>query len=357
MMKMIRKNNKLFQSTDDPAACGESNTMRFPRARGAILPFGHSAWFLPRREQSKLTQLHRWLLLVLLLPSTICYGLVFPLPKPGNDVVGNVTAGIVQSGDNFSTIARRYDVGYYELVEANPDIDPESPPPGSVLIIPAQFILPTAPKSGVIINLVEMRLYYFPANKKQVYIFPVGIGREGWETPLGMMSVIEHIPLPTWHPPETIREARAKEGVFIPKVVPPGPDNPLGEYALRLSNVTYLVHGTNDPSGVGRRSSAGCIRMYPEDIKKVFEMTHNGTPVRVINYPYKAGWKDGKLYLETHLPLGGALGEIDEDHKSYENVVKVAIAQRGAAYVNWSKAKAIAREEQGMPQEIGRMAE
>ncbi len=280
----------------------------------------------------------------------------FPLPKKGTDLVGYIGNGIVQPEDTFSTIARRYDVGYCELEEANPGIDPYHPPPGSVLIIPTQYILPDVPKIGIVINLVEMRLYYFPPNKSEVYIFPVGIGREGWESPLGVWSIIERTPLPTWHAPESIREARAKEGIDIPKEVPPGPDNPLGDYAMRLSNHTYLIHGTNDPAGVGRRSSAGCIRMYPEDIKKLFQLTHMGSSVRIINYPYKAGWKDNKLYLETHLPLGGILAELDERHKSEDDVLKRAISEQGAAYVNWAKAHAVATEQQAIPQEVGHLA-
>lgn len=297
------------------------------------------------------------LITTLLIKSATGWAVNFSLPKAGNDLVGDTTTGVVQSGDTFATIARRFDIGYCELQEANPGVDPDKPEPGSVLIIPTQYILPDVPKTGVVINLVEMRLYYFPPNQKEVYIFPVGIGREGWESPLGVWSIIERTPLPTWHAPESIREARAKEGVYIPKEVPPGPENPLGDYAMRLSNVTYLIHGTNDPAGVGRRSSAGCIRMYPEDIKKLFEMTHKGTAVRIINYPYKAGWKDRKLYLETHLPLGGILAAIDEGHKSAENVLKTAISRHGAAYVSWAKANAIAKEQQAIPQQVGRIAE
>jgi L,D-transpeptidase ErfK/SrfK len=297
------------------------------------------------------------LLCLLLLKSTAAFGVNFSLPNNGNDIVGEIKTGVVESGDTFSIIARRYDIGYCELEEANPGIDPDSPSPGTILIIPTQYILPDVPKSGIVINLVEMRLYYFPPNGGQVYVFPVGIGREGWESPLGAWTIIERTPFPTWHAPESIREARAKEGVYIPKEVPPGPENPLGEYAMRLSNHTYLIHGTNDPSGVGRRSSAGCIRMYPEDIKKLFQMTYKGSPVRIINYPYKAGWKGNNLYLETHLTLGGILAELDEHHKTPEEVLKKAIARKGAAYVNWPKALAVAKEQQAIPQEVGRTAE
>ncbi|MBA2653925.1 MAG: L,D-transpeptidase family protein [Gammaproteobacteria bacterium] len=296
----------------------------------------------------------RALVIILFFNAPSIFALNFALPSSSNDVVGTITTGIVQPGDNFASIARRYDVGYCEVEEANPGVNPDEPPVGSVLIIPSQYVLPDVPKAGLVINLVEMRLYFFPTNKREVHVFPVGIGREGWESPLGVWTIIERTPLPTWHAPESIREARAKEGVFIPKEVPPGPENPLGDYAMRLSNHTYLIHGTNDPSGVGRRSSAGCIRMYPEDIKKLFEMTHNGSPVRIINYPYKAGWKDSKLYLETHLPLNGVLAALDPDHKDAEQVIKKAITRRGAAYVNWSKAQAVAKEQQAIPQEVGR---
>jgi L,D-transpeptidase ErfK/SrfK len=297
------------------------------------------------------------IMFMLFLKTSTALAVNYSLPKKGTDLVGAVGSDIVQPGDTFSSIARRHDVGYCELEEANPGIDPDHPPAGSVLIIPTEYILPDVPQSGIVINLVEMRLYYFPPNNGEVYIFPVGIGREGWESPLGVWSIIERTPLPTWHAPESIRVARAKEGVFIPKEVPPGPENPLGDYAMRLSNHTYLIHGTNDPSGVGRRSSAGCIRMYPEDIKKLFQMTHHGSPVRIINYPYKGGWKEDKLYLETHLPLGGVLAELDEHHKSEEEVLKKAISRQGAAYVNWPKAHAVAKEQQAIPQEVGRYAD
>lgn len=293
----------------------------------------------------------------LLLKTPCALSLSFPLPAAGTDLVGNIATGVVQAGDTFSVIARRYDVGYCELEEANPGIDPDHPPVGSVLIIPSQYVLPDVPKDGIVINLVEMRLYYFSPNKSEVHVFPVGIGREGWESPLGVWSIIERTPLPTWHAPESIRVARAKEGVYIPKEVPPGPENPLGDYAMRLSNHTYLIHGTNDPAGVGRRSSAGCIRMYPEDIKKLFNLTHMGSSVRIINYPYKAGWKNDKLYLETHLPLEGVLATLDENHKSEEDVLKRAITKHGSAYVNWSKAHAVAKEQQAIPQEVGRDSE
>jgi L,D-transpeptidase ErfK/SrfK len=303
--------------------------------------------------KTKIKSIVYYHLALLLFKSASCLALSFPIPGGSNDVVGNITSGVVQQGDTFASIARRYDVGYCELEEANPGIKADAPDPGSVLIIPTQYVLPDIPKVGIVINLVEMRLYYFPPSKKEVYIFPVGIGREGWESPLGVWSIIERTPLPTWHAPESIREARAKEGVMIPKEVPPGPENPLGDYAMRLSNHTYLIHGTNDPSGVGRRSSAGCIRMYPEDIKRLFQMTKMGTPVRIINFPYKAGWNSNKLYLETHLPLAGILAELDPAHKDHEQVINKAVGRRGAAYVNWSKAEAVAKEQQAIPQEVG----
>lgn len=228
---------------------------------------------------------------------------VYSLPTNHEDLIGQIQTTITAKGDTFYKFAEKYDVGYYELVRANPYINPDNPLPGTVVIIPSQYILPSGPREGIVINLAEMRLYYYPKNKQEVWTFPVGIGRKGSQTPLGNMSVIEHMDHPTWHSPESIRVERAKEGVFIPKVVPPGPENPLGEYAMRLSKRTYLIHGTNDNSGVGRRSSSGCIRMFPKDIDKLFHATQDGEPVLVVSEQYKLGMNKGYVYLESYQPL------------------------------------------------------
>lgn len=299
------------------------------------------------------------ILLVLLCVGVTSSGIaaVFPLGQSGDDLIGAVTNTVAQEGDNFNTIAQRFDIGYVELIEANRGVNPEKPIPGTVLIIPSRYILPNTARQGIIINLAEMRLYYFPKNTKEVWTFPVGIGRQGSQTPNGVMTVIEHMDHPTWHAPESVRAERAKEGVEIPKTVPPGPDNPLGEYALRLSMPTYLIHGTNDNSGVGRRSSSGCLRMYPEDIEKLYHAVKNGESVQVINDPYKIGRHNGNVYVEGHLPLQ----EVQEKFANIDKVLEKNLLDLGGAQIQQSidmkKALRIASEQQGLPQKVSQLTE
>lgn len=266
------------------------------------------------------------------------------------DLIGQVKTVIVKPGDNLAQIARNYDMGYVEMKEANPGIDPDHLQPGTAIIIPSQFVLPNAPHDGLVVNLAEMRLYYYTGG--QVSTYPIGIGREGEDTPVGVLRIIQHIPNPTWTVPEAIRKLRAEEGVYLPKSVPPGPENPLGDYAMRLSNITYLIHGTNDPlGGIGRRSSSGCLRMYPEDIQVLYKRAPNGTNVYIVNEPYKAGWSQGRLYLESHIALTDQDQGVD-DVDQIRSVVQSVINGRNAQ-VDWNKALAISSETQGLPQVIG----
>lgn len=284
--------------------------------------------------------------------------LTFALPAQG-DVVGHVKTAVAKEGDTLAQIARDYDMGYSELVEANPGINPDYHiPAGTAIVIPSQFVLPQAPRDGIIINLAEMRLYYYPKKGGTVSTYPIGIGREGQDaTPQGVLRVIQHIPHPTWYSPESVRIERAKEGIVIPKVVPPGPENPLGDYAMRLSSPTYLIHGTNDPlGGIGRRSSGGCIRMYPEDIDPLFHMTPNGTDVYIMNNPYKAGWMNGRLYLESHVALEDKTDQAQEDAEQIKKVVNIALKSHPDAQVNWNQVMDISGETQGLPQVVGRLA-
>jgi L,D-transpeptidase ErfK/SrfK len=272
------------------------------------------------------------------------------------DIVGEVQTAVAKEGESLAQVARDYDMGYVEMLAANPNIDdPDHLVAGTVLVVPSQFVLPNAPRDGIVVNLAEMRLYYYPPGGGKVITHPMGIGREGEDTPMGMMRIIQHIPSPTWHVPESIRKMRAEQGVILPKAVPPGPDNPLGDYAMRLSNPTYLIHGTNDPlGGIGRRSSSGCLRMYPEDIQTLYHQVSNGTPVYVVNAPYKAGWSgQGELYLESHISLQSEENQGEQDAAQIRQVIQVALKGRGA-YINWDKVKDISSETQGFPQIIGR---
>lgn len=284
--------------------------------------------------------------------SALAYAESFPANQ--GDVIGHIKTAVVKPGDTLAQIARNYDMGYTEMIEANPGVDPDHLQPGTVVVIPSQFILPNAPRNGIVVNLAEMRLYHYQNGRVSTY--PMGIGREGEDTPIGVLRVIQHIPNPTWTVPESIRKMRAEQGVYLPESVPPGPENPLGNYAMRLSNYTYLIHGTNDPlGGIGRRSSSGCLRMYPEDIQVLYREVSNGTNVYIVNEPYKAGWSQGRLYLESHISLTDEEGQGVKDADQIRNVVQIATRDR-RANVNWNQVMTISSETQGLPQQIGEAA-
>ena len=226
---------------------------------------------------------------------------------PGQDVVGTLQIVRVRNGETLSDIGRRFNVGLGEMTRANPDVDPWIPKPGTRVVVPTQYVLPDAPHRGIVVNLAAMRLFYFPPHKRgkpQIVItHPVGIGREGWKTPQGVTHVMWHEKNPVWHVPPSIIAEHRQEGDKLPKVMGPGPDNPLGDYALHLGWPGYLIHGTNKPVSVGLRVSHGCVHLFPEDIAQIFKMVPNGTEVRVVNEPYVFGWGDGRLYLQSAGPL------------------------------------------------------
>lgn len=289
-----------------------------------------------------------------LLLSTSAFALTFTLPNSGNDMVGKVQWTQSLPGDTFSSLGRRYDIGYFQLVEANPSVKPTLPHPGTVVVVPGRFILPDAPRTGIVVNLDELRVYYYPAGKNEVVTYPVGIGREGWNTPLGNTTVIAKVTNPTWVVPADIKADRAKQGVILPDKVLPGPDNPLGGYALYLGFPGYRMHGTNDPTGIGRRSSSGCIRMWPEDIEELFAHVPKGEHILVVSQAYKVGWDDGKLYLESHVPLEEQIKPTGEDLTPMVNEINQAIAGKNAT-VDWKLANKIALQHNGIPQEIGHL--
>lgn len=243
-------------------------------------------------------------LIVLSLLATPAGALTFTI-KPGSDIVGNVQTTTVQRGENIDNISERFDVGVYEIIEANPHINPRRLSTGERIVIPTQFILPPGPRSGIVINLAEMRLYYFHKDKKLVTTHPISIGRPEWETPIASGKVIDKTKDPSWHPPKSIRAWYDERDMFLPAVVPPGPDNPLGKFALRLSITGYLIHGTNMYGGIGIRTSSGCIRMWPKDIESLYYKVSVGDAVRIIHEPYKLGRHAGQVFAESHEPLSG----------------------------------------------------
>lgn len=221
---------------------------------------------------------------------SIATAAIFVIPI-NSDVVGKVQRARSDVNETIDDVGRRYGLGYYEMVRANPQVDAHHTlAAGTALIIPAQFILPSAPKEGIVINLAEYRLYYYPPGENIVVTFPVGIGKVGWETPLGRTRITAKVTHPTWRPTAKISAAAENIGVVLPDSFPPGPNNPLGNYALRLGWPTFLIHGTNKVEGIGSKISAGCIRMLPDDIEYLFHNVAVGTKVHIVNQPIKTGY-------------------------------------------------------------------
>lgn len=220
----------------------------------------------------------------------------WPQPRAGFDYVGAMQTYRARYEDTLVDLARRYNFGYVELLAANPDVDPWLPGDGTRIILPGAHLLPDAPRRGIVVNLTEMRLYYYRRSQEPPETFPIGVGREGRDTPLGVKRISRKAANPAWYPPPSIRAEKPD----LPRMVPPGPDNPLGLFALYVSNSLIRIHGTNQPLGVGRRVSSGCIRMYPEDIEALFGMVPAGTQVNFIDQPVKFGWVDGDLHMEVH---------------------------------------------------------
>lgn len=278
----------------------------------------------------------------------------FALPGTHQSVIGQVRTVVSQPGDDIGRLGRRYDVGYFELVEANPTLNADAIlPTGTTVVVPSQFLIPPVMRKGLVINLAELRLYYFTPDGKSVITHPIGIGRQGWNTPVGLTTVTTKVVNPVWTPTPHIIAARAAEGIELPKNMPPGVDNPLGGFKMLLGIPTYLIHGTNDPSGVGRRSSSGCIRMLPEDIESLFQLVTVKTPVQIINDPFKAVWHGDELYLEAHVPLQEQLVNSGDDAMPIVNKVITAALQQRPGDVDWEKVRTVVSQHSGIPTVIG----
>ncbi|MGL4869386.1 MAG: L,D-transpeptidase family protein [Aeromonas veronii] len=239
----------------------------------------------------------------------------YPLPAAGSRLIGELEDYIIQQNEHLELVGKNTQIGFLALLEANPGVDPYLPKPGTRLTLPTQMLLPDVPREGIVINLPELRLYYFPKGKSEVIVLPIGIGDIGRETPEMTTTVIEKNPNPTWVPGPMVRKSWLEQkGITLPAVVPPGPENPLGKFAMRLGygKRDYLIHGTNKDFGVGLRVSAGCIRLRPDDIEALFKIVPIGTPVRVINQPVKIAIEpDGRRWLEVHSPLSRTEEELE----------------------------------------------
>jgi L,D-transpeptidase ErfK/SrfK len=270
--------------------------------------------------------------------------------KPGSELVGSVKTVHSRHEDTLIDIARAHGLGYNAIRNANPGVDAWLPGEGSEVVLPRRHILPREHRSGIVVNLPEMRLYDFGGGTDYIMTYAVSIGRSEWSTPLGTLRVIQRTERPTWTPPASVRQAHAERGEILPAVVPPGPDNPLGDFALRLSNPSYLIHGTNWPEGIGMRATHGCIRLGPADIEHLFRRTPVGTPVHFVNEPVKAGWDGDTLYLEAH-PV---LEELQEPN-NLTPAVRAVVGATGArpAAIDWSAVNRVANARSGIPEPVG----
>lgn len=294
-------------------------------------------------------------LLYLLAPSV--QAKMFPLPSPGNDIIGTVYYTVATEADTLLDIARRFDLGYEEIRHANPSVDVWLPGKGTHVILPMRYILPNAPRDGIVINVAEMRLYYYPKPKPgyvpMVETFPISIGRSNWNTPLTTTRVTAKITDPAWYPPESIRAEHASDGDPLPTRIAPGDGNPLGRFALRLSLPSYLIHGTNKDFGIGMQVTHGCIRLYPEDIEGLFYNVPVGTPVRIVNQPYKAGWANGALYLEVHPLLEGTPASERQNRTPLVQSLIEATTDQPRYPIDWHKVQVVERKQNGLPMRVG----
>jgi L,D-transpeptidase ErfK/SrfK len=247
--------------------------------------------------------------------------------------------------DTLLDIGRHNGLGYDEMKYANPGVDMWVPGEGRDVLLPTQYVLPNAPRTGLVLNLAEKRLYHFPSSA-EVVTYAISIGREGWGTPLGNFSIVRKDKDPAWYPPASIRKEHAENGDPLPTVVPAGPDNPLGQYALRLSAAGYLIHGTNKPWGLGMQVSHGCIRMYPEDIERLFPSVPVSTSVRIVNQPFKVGWRGDDLYLEVH-------AKDEQRSKTPSEVIPASVANAQGVSVDWEEVRRAVNENTGLPHLVG----
>jgi L,D-transpeptidase ErfK/SrfK len=270
---------------------------------------------------------------------------VFEAPK-GDQVIGQLAVVGIREGDTLPDIARHFGLGHEAINAANPDLDVWAPRDGGRALLPLTFVLPEAPRQGIVINLASMRLFHYGGKNRPILTYPVGIGEEGRSTPMGAMFVERKAVRPTWYVPASIRRDHAQRGDPLPAEVPPGPDNPLGEYALYLSRTSYVIHGTNKPYSIGLRATNGCIRLYPEDVEKLYRAVPVKAPVHVVNQPYLVGRAGGMLYLEAHAPQE-ELNAADLKKKLYARLRE--IEKKDRLRLDWKRVEETVRQARGIP--------
>jgi L,D-transpeptidase ErfK/SrfK len=288
----------------------------------------------------------------------LCHATTYTLTKGNDAVVGSDQTIETVYEDTLYDLAAKYSLGSEELIRVNPGIDPWLPGAGTKIIVPGTHILPPGPREGIVVNLPEHRLYYFPKPKRggpiEVITYPVSIGKMDWRTPLGVTHVIQKQKDPTWYPTESVRKEHEAAGDPLPAKVPPGPDNPLGLYAMRLAagNGTYLIHGTNNPIAVGLAVTHGCIRMYPDDVAALFPLIPVGTSVRLINEPVKVAWVDGELLLEAHPPVDAQGQSFEPNIDQFSQLLQAAVGDTTVA-IHWDYAREVLQKADGVIATVG----
>ncbi len=304
---------------------------------------------------------------------------IYDLPPEGQDVIGEISTVVASYDDTLVDIAQRHGLGYQDIVHANPNVNVWVPGEGTEIVLPNRFILPPGSRTGLVLNIAEYRMYYFPEPKPgevaKVHTYPMSIGRMDWETPLGLTQIVAKAKNPAWYPPQSVRDEHAADGDPLPRIVPAGPDNPLGTRALRLGLPGYLIHGTNRPAGVGMRVSHGCIRMFPEDVEFLFDRIPVKTAVRIIDVPVKVGWDGEMLVAEVHplLEVPQRLPRLTEENiealdadvefPDVETLSKdplthlteqfiVTTATR-AGQLDWDIVEALVKRSDGIPEAVG----
>jgi len=290
--------------------------------------------------------------------AALAHATVFPIVKSDDTIVGEDQTVLTVYEDTLYDLARAYSLGSEELIRVNPGVDPWIPGAGKTVVIPGRHILPPGPREGIVVNLPEHRLYYYPKpnrdGTREVITYPVSIGKMDWRTPLGLTHVIQKQKNPIWYPPESVRKEHAAAGDPLPPKVPSGPDNPLGLFAMRLAagNGTYLIHGTNNPIAVGLAVTHGCIRMYPDDVAALFPLIPVGTPVRLINEPLKVAWVDGQLLLEAHPPVDAEGQSFEPNIDQFSELLKAAVGNSTVA-IHWDYAREVLAKADGVIATVG----
>lgn len=301
-------------------------------------------------------------LIIALCCSLICVNTtarVYERPANGDDMVGEAFIVHPNNGERLTDVGERYDIGVFEMIEANPQFKGRRLKSSDRIVVPSSYILPIY-QEGLVINIPELRLYYFPKGSNKVYTYPVGLGRSEWRTPTAKAHVVRKKEHPNWYPPKSIKEfVYEQTGKVLEDVVPPGPENPLGPAAIYISKSGYLIHGTNQPWTIGKLVSSGCIRLFNDDIVELYSMVQKGEPVHLIHHPYKIGWNHGDLFIEAHVPVAS------DEPPSKLNVhdVEKAIQQKlkrhpeMQARINWRAVDKAVHEQRGIPHIIGESAQ